>query len=110
MSAREELDRLEKWGVMIPASSLRQIVEDLLSEGGAEWGGTDYVASVVGMSADFWQDRAREGSIKGAFQRTEGGPWVLPLAECRAHLARESTRKANAPPKKTRRGPWRKAS
>jgi hypothetical protein len=109
MSAQDELDVLVKYGVSIPADRVRPLVEALLSGGGPEWGSVADASKHVGMSPDFWQDRARAGEIPGAFQRSEGGPWVLPLAECRAHLARESTRKANAP-KKTRRGPWKAAS
>jgi hypothetical protein len=109
MTSKEELDRLERYGALIPAAGVRLLVEDLLSGGGPEFGDTACVSRVVGMSSDFWQDRAREGVIRGAFQRSEGGPWVLPLAECRAHLLRESTRKANAP-KKSRRGPWKKSA
>lgn len=110
MSAKEELDRLVAWGALIPADKVRPLVEALLVEGGPEWGSVADASKYVGMSGDFWQDRAREGVIRGAFQRTEGGPWVLPLDECRAHLRGESLVKANAPKKGSRRGPWKQAS
>lgn len=101
MNARERI-ALHAEGSLIP----RERVLEIMDEGGEgpEWGSTRDVSRVVGLSAEYWQDRARAGEIKGAFQTTEGGPWVLPLAECRAHLARRSRQRTER--RSRRRGPW----
>lgn len=105
MSAREHLAWAVRHGLSVPASVVEDIVEECLAGIGPEWGTTAEVARVVGRYPEYWQDLARTGKLSGAYQEHDGGPWTLPLAECRAHLARLSHELT--PARRRRRGPWK---
>jgi hypothetical protein len=106
MSAKDELDRLEKWGAMVPASSVRKIVEELMAERGPEFMTTVDAARVLGYSPKRWRVWCEGGLVEGAWQDSDNGRWRLPLASARAHLLRLQQSK-RAPRKSGRRGPNR---
>lgn len=79
-----------------------------------EYATTAWMSENIGMSAEWWADRAREGKIPGAFQERAatadrpGSPWYLPVAAARAYLLRVQNRPTRS--MGVARGPYRRAS
>lgn len=73
-----------------------------------EYVDTSWLSENIGMSQEWWADRARDGKIAGAFQEAPGSPWYLPLAAARAYLLRVANRKDRN--LGVARGPYRRAS
>jgi hypothetical protein len=70
---------------------------------------THWLSERLGMSAEWWQDAAREKKIPGCWQDSPGSPWYLPSQEARAYLLRVQTRKSTLN-SRSARGPYRRAS
>lgn len=69
---------------------------------------TAWLSENVGLSQEWWADRARDGRIPGAFQDSPGSPWYLPLRAARDYLLRVQQRKDRN--LGVARGPYRRAS
>lgn len=85
-------------GTMFPKAA---VIELLQKAGEVEEGTPGQVAKLLGRSAKYWRGVAPE--ISGAYQE-DSGRWRLPLAACRAHLARKRAKREGP------RGPYRKAA
>ena len=60
----------------------------------------------LGRSAGWWQDMARTGKIRGAYQVGVGSPWYIPLEDATVflHAYRESQTESR---RKRARRPWK---
>mgnify|MGYP001581131207 CR=1 FL=1 len=60
-------------------------------------------ATEWGHAPEWWQDRARDGSIHGAYQESEGSQWYIPRGHAKVFLReyREGRRKRGS------RRPWK---
>lgn len=94
----EALDR----PVLVPLREYLSLLDEV-KNGGPMVVDSAWLVERLGMSQDWWAERARVGDVD-AFQETKGSPWRFDRASCMAHLLRL---KNNSPGKRVkRRGPW----
>ena len=71
------------------------VLELLDGAGEIEEGSPGQVARALGRSPRYWRERAEAQEIDGAYRDPEpDGRWRVPLAACRAHLARKRETKS----------------
>lgn len=66
---------------------------------------TTELSAALGHSASWWQDHARAGRIKGAYQVGSGRVWYVPLEEATVFL-REHREKQTEGRRRRARKPW----
>lgn len=90
---------------------VKQLLRQALEGEGDVVVSTVEAARILGHSSEWWRRAAPE--IEGAYQPENGGPWSLPLAACRQHLAELRHRgklryRRGEDAKPFGRGPWKR--
>lgn len=82
---------IEQFVATIPENNIytgrevKRMLRDILEGEGDVVLSTSEASSMLGHSAEWWRRAAPE--IPGSYQPENGGPWSLPLAGYREHLA-----------------------
>lgn len=104
----DDLDHIHD-EALYPGSLVKRLIREYPRRD-PEFVTTHWLSERLGMSAEWWQEAAREGKIPGAWQDAPGSPWYLPSQEARAYLLRVQTRKSTLSSRRAVRGPYRRAS